>query len=75
MTPLLSPLNDNEGPISNIIEKYKNQPTVIAIKNAFPSHSFVCETVSRDEILKEIRNLKSSKATQVTVKENATFFS
>ena len=36
---LLTPLENNENPISNIIEKYKNHPSIIAIKNAFPSLS------------------------------------
>ena len=44
---LSAPLNDNEGPISNIIEKYKNHPRIIGIKNIFPSHSFVIETVRK----------------------------
>ena len=41
-----------------MIKKYKNHSIVIAIKNAFPSHSFVFETVRRDKILKEIKNLE-----------------
>lgn len=45
-------LDDNEDLVSNIIEKYKNYPSVIPFKNYFPSHSFVFERVSRDEIHK-----------------------
>ena len=58
-----TPLDENEDPISNTVEKYKNHPSKIIFKNAFPTHSFVFEVVSRDEILKEIKNLDSSKAT------------
>ena len=73
-----TPLDDNQVLIWNIIEKYKNHLSVI--KSPFPSHSFVFETVSRDGILKVIKNLDSSKATQErdipkkTVKENDEIF-
>ena len=56
---LLTALENNENPISNIIEKYKNHPSIIAIKNAFPSHSFFFGTVNRDEILKKKKKRKS----------------
>ena len=36
-----------KDPISNIIEKYKNHPSIIGIKNTFPSHSFAIETVRK----------------------------
>ena len=50
-------LDNNEDPISNITEKYKNRPSVIATKNVFLSYSFIFETISRDGSLKEIKNL------------------
>lgn len=50
-------LDNNEDPISNIIEKHKNHPSVIATKNVFLSYSFIFETISRDGSLKEIKNL------------------
>ena len=56
-------LGDNQDQISSIIEKYKNYSSITAIKNAFPSHSFVLETVSREEIFKEIKNLDSTQVT------------
>ena len=58
---LLTALENNENPISNIIEKYKNHPNIIAIKNAFPSHSFVFGTVNRDEILKKKKKKENQK--------------
>ena len=45
---LLTRLEDNQDPISNIIEKYKNHLSIDAIKNAFSSHSFAFETVNMD---------------------------
>ena len=76
---LSTPLNDNEDLISNMIKKYKNHSIVIAIKNAFPSHSFVFETVRRDKILKEIKNLEFIQGKKVMfqrklLKENAELF-
>ena len=68
-----TPLDDNQILIWNT-DKYKNNPSII--ENPFPSHSFVFKTVSRDGILKDIKNLDLSKATQErdipkkTAKEN-----
>ena len=76
---LSTAIDYNEDPLLNIIEKYKNHLSVTAIKNVFPSNSFVFETVSRDEIPNEIKNLDSSKATpknnipKKIVKENAKY--
>ena len=36
-----------KDPISNKIEKYKNHPSITSIKNTFPNHSFVIETVRK----------------------------
>ena len=72
--------NDTEDPNSKTIEKYKNHPSISALKNDFPSYSFVFETVSRYEILKEIKDLGSSKITQESeiltksIEENAELF-
>ena len=66
--------------IREIFEKYKEHPSAIAIKNAFPCQSFCFGTVDWDKILREIKNLKSSKATKVSdiptkiVKQNADMF-
>ena len=63
------------------IIKYRLLPSIIAIKEkCVSSFSFSFSQVERDEIIKEINNLKTNKATQITdiptklIKENSDIF-
>ena len=63
------------------IIKYRLHPSIIAIKEkCVSSFSFSFSQVERDEIIKEINNLKTNKATQSTdiptklIKENSDIF-
>ena len=72
-------MDENEKDIDRIVEKYEHYPSVTAIKQAFPDLSFSFKPVVREDILKEIKNLNSAKATQEhdiptkILKENANF--
>ena len=68
-------------PISTILAKYKNHPSIIRIKTAYKSScEFNFKQVERVEILNEIKSLRTSKASQDSdiptkiIKENADFF-
>ena len=68
-------------PIFKAILKYKNHPSIIAIKNARNGPSFYFCRVNVNDVRKEINRLKTRKAIQVTdipvkiLKENADLFS
>ena len=47
----------NADPVTNIIEKYKEQRDIIATKNIFSCQSFSFKTVGRDEIVTKLKNL------------------
>ena len=76
------PVSHNIGdPLIKAIMKYRFHPRIIAVKkncNSGLSYSF--SQVERDEIIKEINNLKTNKATQSTyiptklIKENSGIF-
>ena len=77
-----NPLAENiPHPIFKAILKYKNQPSVIAIKNARNGPGFYFRGVSVNDFFKKIKRLKARKATQITdipikiLKENADIFS
>ena len=55
---LLTPLDDNKDPVSNLIKKYKNCGYLLDINYAFPRHSFVFESITKDYFFKAIRKLK-----------------
>ena len=63
------------------IIKYKNHPSIIAIKSARNGPGFYFCGVSVNDVFKEIKRLKPRKATQITdipvkiLKENADIFS
>ena len=67
----------NADPIANIIEKHKEHASITVIKNSFTCQLFSFEAADRDKMLKEIKNLNSSKTTKESdisteiVKENA----
>ena len=51
-----------DDPINFILEKYKNHPSIIAIKNfCHENFFFNFETIKRDDILKKIESLDVSK--------------
>ena len=56
--------NKSSKNIKRIVERHKNHPSVTAFKLAFPYLSFSFKPVVREDILKQIKNLKSTKATQ-----------
>ena len=62
------PVSHNIGdPLLKEIMKYRFYPSLIAIKKICNSgFSFSFSQVERDEIMKEINNLKTNKATQST---------
>ena len=68
-------------PIFKAILKYKNHPSIIAIKRARNGTGFYFFGVSANDAFKEIKRLKAGKATQITdipvktLKENADIFS
>ena len=53
-----------EHPILNIIEQYKNHPSIIAINNQNMDRRFSFQEITKSEIKQEILNLDSSKACQ-----------
>ena len=65
-------------PLMKAIMKYRFHPSIVAIKkNCNSALSFTFSQVERDEIMKEINNLKTNKATQSTdipSKENSDIF-
>ena len=63
-----APLSHNIGdPLMKAIMKYRFHPSIFAIKkNCNSSVSFSFSQVERHEIMKEINNLKTDKATQST---------
>ena len=62
------PVSHNIGdPLMRAIMKYMFHPSIVAIKkNCNSGSSFNFSQVERDEIMKEINNLKTNKATQST---------
>ena len=62
------PVSQNiDDPLIKAIVKYRLHPSIIAIKEkCVSSFSFSFSLVERDEIVKEINNLKINKATQST---------
>ena len=76
------PVSQNiDDPLMKAIIKYRLHPSIIAIKEkCVSSFSFSFSQVERDEIIKEINNLKTNKATQSTdiptklIKENSDIF-
>ena len=70
-----------DDPITFILEKYKNHPSIIAIKNiCHENKTFNFETIKRGDVLKKIKSLDCSKTSQngdvptKIIKENAKFF-
>ena len=76
------PISQNiDDPLMKAIVKYRNHPSIVAIKGKCDSGlSFSFSQVERDEIMKEINNLKKSKAIKSTdiptklIKENCDIF-
>ena len=73
--------HDIGDPLMKAIMKYRFHPSTVAIKkNCNSGLSFSFSQVERDEIIKEINNLKTDKATQSTdtptklIKENSDIF-
>ena len=54
----MTSLGTNVDPITNLIEKYKEDSSIAAIKYTSPCQSLSLETVNRKEILHEIKKLK-----------------
>ena len=64
MGPVIHNIGD---PLMKAIMKYSFHPSIVAIKkNCKSDLSFSFSQVERDEIMKEINNLKTNKATQST---------
>ena len=68
-------------PLMKAIMKYRFHPSIVAVKKKCNSGlSFSFSQVERDEIMKEINNLKTNKATQSTdiptklIRENSDIF-
>ena len=57
-------LDHIDDEILRIVEKYKNHPSVVAIKNKNFNSQFSSRTITKSEIYKEILNLDISKASQ-----------
>ena len=53
-----------EDPVARSIERYKNHPSIVAIKSETTNKYFKFNSISKAEIEKEILNLDSSKACQ-----------
>ena len=76
------PICENiNGPLLKAIVRYGNHPSIVAIKKLCNSKShFSFKNVQKEEILKELNNLNSNKATQITdipiktIKENYDIF-
>ena len=63
----INPLAENiPRPIFNAILKYKNHPSITAIKNARNGPGFYFCGVNANDVFKEIKRLKVRKATQIT---------
>ena len=76
----INPLAENiSHPIFKAILKYENHPSIIAIQNAKRGPGFYFFEVSANDVFKEIKKLKTRKATQNTdipvkiLRENAIF--
>ena len=76
--PISASISD---PVMRAIVKYRAHPSIIAIKvNCNSSTRFNFSLVDKEDILKEIKNLKANKATQNTniptklIKENSEIF-
>ena len=69
-----------DDPITYILEKYKNHPSIIAIKNfCHENKTFNFETIKRDDVLKKKKFLGRSKTVktvmfQLNYKRNAELF-
>ena len=70
-----------EDPILHILGKYKNHPSIIAIKNfCHENKTFNFEAIKREDVLKKIKSLDRSKTSQngdvpnKIIKENAKLF-
>ena len=70
-----------DDPITYILEKYKNHPSIIAIKNfCHESKTFNFETMKREDVLEKIKSLDRSKTFQngdvptKIIKENVELF-
>ena len=57
-------IDHSEDPIARSIERYKNRPSIVAIKSKGTNKYFRFSSISKAEIKKEILNLDSSKACQ-----------
>ena len=63
----INPLAENiSHPIFKAILKYENHPSIIAIQNAKRGPGFYFFEVSANDVFKEIKKLKTRKATQNT---------
>ena len=67
-----------DDPVTFILEKYQNHPSIIAMQNfCHENISFNFETIKQDHVLKKIKSLDISKTSQNTdvpfkiIKENA----
>ena len=55
----------NTDPLIQMIDKYKDHPSIVAIRNKFKGElSFSFKTIEREELYKEILNLDTTKACQ-----------
>ena len=60
--------NDTNDPISQAKNKYKTHPTILKIREHIHSdHTFNFQTLSNDEVEKQLFQLDTSKAIQLTV--------
>ena len=60
---LLCNINENEDPVKKAIDKYVNHPSIVKIKENFPTSStFSFKPVDLEAVNKEIANLKESKS-------------
>ena len=74
--------NDTNDPISKAINKYKTHPSILKIREHIHSdHTFYFQTLSNDEVEKQLSQLDTSKAFQADVippkilEENSDIFS
>ena len=73
--------NKKKDPISSFILKYKNHPSITAIKTKKEKSNFSFRRVSIDDIKMELLNLDSEKTTQISdiptkiIKDNLVIFS
>ena len=76
--PICENIND---PLLKAIVRYRNQPSIVAIKKFWDSKSyFSFKNIQKEEILKELNKLNINKATKITdiptkiIKENSDIF-